>query len=103
LPSFKVSSLVSQPLSSFDTTFEKGVFGTYDGIGPIPNEDVVITSSTNTTGLLFSQVSQPLTQLRRIGLQIKQQRLRFAESRSTRGCAESGFAAGCEAGLRPAG
>ena len=75
LPSFKVSSLINQPLTTFDTTFEKGVFGTYDGIGPIPNEDTVITSSTNTTGLLISQVTQPLTQLRRIGLQIKQQQL----------------------------
>jgi outer membrane protein len=75
LPSFKVSSLVNQPLTTFDTTFEKGVFGTYDGIGSIPNEDTVITSSTNTTGLLVSQVTQPLTQLRRIGLQIKQQQL----------------------------
>ncbi|HKV33037.1 MAG TPA: TolC family protein [Pyrinomonadaceae bacterium] len=75
LPSFKVSSLVSQPLSTFDTTFEKGVFGTYPGIGSVPNEDTVITSSTNTTGLIVGQVSQPLTQLRRIGLQIKQQEL----------------------------
>ncbi|HKS09831.1 MAG TPA: TolC family protein [Pyrinomonadaceae bacterium] len=75
LPSFKVSSLVSQPLSTFDTTFEKGVFGTYQGIGSVPNEDTVITSSTNTTGLIVGQVSQPLTQLRRIGLQIKQQEL----------------------------
>jgi outer membrane protein len=75
LPSFKVSSMISQPLSSFETTFEKGVFGTYDGIGSVPNEDTVIASSTNTTGLIVSQVAQPLTQLRRIGLQIKQQRL----------------------------
>lgn len=75
LPSFKVSSLVSQPLSSFDTTFEKGIFGTYEGIGSVPNENTVITSSTNTTGLLISQVTQPLTQLRRIGLQIKHQEL----------------------------
>ena len=75
LPSFKVSSMISQPLSSFETTFEKGVFGTYDGIGSVPNEDTVITSSTNTTGLVVSQVAQPLTQLRRIGLQIKQQQL----------------------------
>lgn len=73
LPSFNVSSLVSQPLSSFDTTFEKGVFGTYEGLGSVPAEDTVITSSTNTTGLLISQVSQPLTQLHRIGLQIKHQ------------------------------
>jgi outer membrane protein TolC len=75
LPSFKVSSLISQPLSSFDTTFEKGVFGTYEGIGSVPNEDTVITSSTNPTGLIVSQISQPITQLRRIGLQIKQQQV----------------------------
>jgi outer membrane protein TolC len=75
LPSFKVSSLISQPLSSFDTTFEKGVFGTYPDIGPLPGEDTVITSSKNTTALIVGQVSQPLTQLRRIGLQIKQQQL----------------------------
>ena len=75
LPSFKLSSLVSQPLHSFDTTFEKGVFGTYPGIGPVPFEDTIIPSSTNTTALLHGQVAQPITQLRRIGLQIKQQEL----------------------------
>src|ERR1043166_7985052 len=61
LPAFKITSTISQPLSSFDTTFEKGVFGTYPGIGPVPNEDTVIKSSTNTTGLLIAQVTQPLT------------------------------------------
>jgi outer membrane protein TolC len=75
LPSFKISSLISQPLSTFDTKFEKGVFGTYEGIGSVPNEDVTISSSTNTTGLLVAQVTQPITQLRRINLQIKQQEL----------------------------
>lgn len=75
LPSFKVSSLISQPLSTFDTTFEKGVFGTYEGIGSMPNEDTIITSSTKPTGLLVSTVSQPLTQLRRIGFQIKHQQV----------------------------
>ena len=75
LPSFKISSLISQPLTSFDTEFEKGVFGTYESIGPVPNENVVIKSSTNPTGLLVAQVTQPITQLRRINLQIKQQEL----------------------------
>jgi outer membrane protein len=75
LPSFKITSTISQPLSSFDTTFEKGVFGTYPGIGPIPNEDTVIKSSTNTTGLFVAQVTQPITQLRRLGFQIKQKQL----------------------------
>ncbi|HEX4900457.1 MAG TPA: TolC family protein [Pyrinomonadaceae bacterium] len=75
LPSFKINSLISQPLSTFETNFAKGVFGTYAGIGPVPAEDTVITSSTNTTGLIIAQISQPITQLRRIGLQIKQQQI----------------------------
>jgi outer membrane protein len=72
LPSFKVTGLVSQPLTRFEQTFEKGVFGTFAGTGPIPNEDVTISSSRNPTALLNAQVSQPLSQLYRINLNIKQ-------------------------------
>jgi outer membrane protein len=75
LPQFKITSTISQPLSTFDTTFEKGVFGTYPGVGPVPNEDTVIQSSTNTSGLFIAQVTQPITQLRRLGFQIKQKQL----------------------------
>jgi outer membrane protein TolC len=75
LPSFKISSLVSQPLNSFDTKFERGVFGVYPGNVPVPLQDTAIKSSTNTTFLLHGQVTQPITQLRRINLQIKQQEL----------------------------
>ena len=75
LPSFKISSLVSQPFNSFDTVFERGVFGIYPGNVPVPLQDTVIKSSTNTTLLLTGQVTQPLTQLRRINFQIKQQKL----------------------------
>ena len=73
LPALKLTSLVSQPLSTFETRFEKGVFGTYPGIGPVPAETTFITSSTKPTALMLAQVTQPITQLRRIGLQIKQQ------------------------------
>ena len=66
-PGFKLSAGVSKPLTTFDTTFEKGVFGT------APNEDTVITSSTNPTAAIVGQLSQPLSQLHRIKLQIKQQ------------------------------
>ena len=75
LPSFKVSSLVLQPLNTIDTKFEKGVFGIYPGNVPVPLEDTVIKSPMNTTVLLQGQVTQPITQLRRIGYQIKQQEL----------------------------
>ena len=73
LPALKLTSLVSQPLSTFETRFEKGVFGTYPGIGSVPAETTFITSSTKPTALMLAQVTQPITQLRRIGLQIKQQ------------------------------
>jgi outer membrane protein TolC len=75
LPSFKISSLVSQPLNTIDTTFEKGVFGIYPGNVPVPLQDTIIKSSTNVTALLLGQMTQPITQLRRIGFQIKQQEL----------------------------
>jgi outer membrane protein TolC len=82
LPTFKLDSLVSQPLSTFDTHFDKGVFGTYPGIGPVPFEDTTITSSTKPTAVTLLQIAQPLTQLKRIGLQIKQQELQRQISQS---------------------
>ena len=75
LPNLKLTTLFSKPLTTFDTTFEKGIFGTFEGIGPIPAEDTLVESQTNVTGLVVAQVTQPVTQLRRIGLQIKQQEI----------------------------
>jgi outer membrane protein TolC len=75
LPSLKLNSVLSKPLSTFETNFEQGVFGTYPGIGPVPAENTSISSSTQPTALMIAQVSQPLTQLFRIGLQIKQQKV----------------------------
>lgn len=72
LPAFKLSAGLTKPLTTFDTTFEKGVFGTTPS-GPVPNEDTVITSSTNPTAAIVGQLQQPLSQLHRIKLQIKQQ------------------------------
>jgi outer membrane protein len=81
LPVFKLNAGVSKPLSTFDTTFEKGVFGTTPS-GPIPNEDTVITSSTNPTAAIIGQLQQPLSQLHRIKLQIKQQEMAGEISRA---------------------
>ncbi|MBV9929084.1 MAG: TolC family protein [Acidobacteria bacterium] len=75
LPSFKVTTLVSQPLTPFDLHFEKGVFGDIPGTGPIPNEDTTISSSMKPTMLLQGQVTQPLSQLHRINLNIRQAEL----------------------------
>ena len=72
LPGFNLNAGVAKPLTTFDTTFEKGVFGITPS-GPIPNEDTVITSSTHPTAAIVGQLVQPLSQLHRIKLQIKQQ------------------------------
>jgi outer membrane protein TolC len=76
LPVFKFNGGVAKPLSTFDTTFEKGVFG------PVPTEDTVITSTTDPTAAIVGQVQQPLSQLYRIKLQIKQQDMATEISRA---------------------
>ena len=75
LPSFKTTALISQPLTKFELTFEKGVFGTFPATGPIPSEDTTITSSMKPTALLTAQATQPISQLYRINLNIKQMEL----------------------------
>ena len=76
LPVFKFNAGVSKPLSTFDTTFEAGVFG------PVPTEDTVITSTTDPTAAIVGQIQQPLSQLHRIKLQIKQQEMATEISRA---------------------
>jgi outer membrane protein TolC len=87
-PGFKLTGGVSKPLTTFDTTFEKGVFGTFPGTGPVPNEDTVITSSTNPNAAVVAQLTQPLSQLHRIKLQIKQQETAGEISRAQLSTAE---------------
>lgn len=75
LPTFKVSTLVSQPLTRLEFSFEKGAFGNLPGTGPIPDERTTIRSSMTPTALVTGQLTQPLSQLYRINLNIKQAEL----------------------------
>jgi outer membrane protein len=72
LPEFKLNALGSQLLSSLDFKFEQGVFGNYPGIGPIPAKDSVISTPRRPTFIMVGQINQPLSQLYRIGLNLKQ-------------------------------
>ncbi len=65
-PSFNLYVLGSQQLTPIDFTFEKGVLGTFDEIGPVPAEDTNISTPLRPTGFVFSRVTQPLTSLVRI-------------------------------------
>ncbi|MCI0562055.1 MAG: TolC family protein, partial [Nitrososphaera sp.] len=73
LPAFKLYTLGSELLTQIDFLFERGVFGTFPGTGPIPAEDTTISTPQQPTALVIGQVTQPLSQLYRIGLGIQLQ------------------------------
>lgn len=71
LPVFDVQVSQSYFLTNSDYTFQKGVFGNYPGVGPIPGDDVKIPTVKGWDTLLSASVAQPLTQLYRIGLGVE--------------------------------
>ena len=71
LPSFETSVLGSQLLTPVDFSFPRGAFGEFPGVGPIPAADTNVTTPRRPNLFVSSQISQPLTQLIRINLNIR--------------------------------
>lgn len=71
LPAFETSFDVAQPLMPVSFAFPQGAFGVYPGVGPIPSTDMDVTSPMQPSLFASAQMTQPLTQLKRIGLGIK--------------------------------
>jgi outer membrane protein len=65
-PGISVYMLGAQQLRSFDFTLEKGVLGSYQGTGPLPDQDVHLKTPLEPTGVLMTKLSQPLSSLIRI-------------------------------------
>ena len=61
-------------LTSPSFTFKKGIFGTVDN-APSPSQDTHIKLSQGFTGYAMAQVAQPVTQLYKIHLAIREQEL----------------------------
>jgi outer membrane protein TolC len=76
LPNFSFEVIGSQQLTPIDFTFERGVFGTFPGIGPIPAEDTKLTTPLKPTAIFVTRVTQPLTKLFTINLNLKQLELK---------------------------
>jgi outer membrane protein TolC len=76
LPNISFEMLAAQQLTPINFTFERGVFGTYPGIGPIPGEDTKLSTPLKPTAIFITRVSQPLSQLYRTNLNLKQQKLK---------------------------
>src|SRR5262245_9978884 len=74
-PSMNVYALGSQLLTPVNFTFQKGAFGTFPGIGPVPATNTNIHTPLRPTFYGLMQVSQPLSQQYKIGLNIRQAKL----------------------------
>jgi outer membrane protein TolC len=71
LPALETTMLASQLLTPVDFSFPRGAFGDFPGIGPIPATDTDITTQRRPNVFLSSQVTQPLSKLVRINLNIQ--------------------------------
>lgn len=76
LPSFTFEVQGTQQLTPIDFTFERGAFGTYSGIGPIPSETTRLSTPLQPTAIFITRVSQPISKLHKINLNLKQLELK---------------------------
>src|SRR5216684_234157 len=74
-PRFDTYFLASELLTPLDFTIKSGTLGTFPATGPIPAKDSKIHTPARPVAITSATVTQPLTQLFRIDLSIKQQKL----------------------------
>jgi len=74
-PRFDTYFLGSELLTPLDFTIKSGTLGTFPATGPIPAKDSVIHTPARPVAIASVTVTQSLTQLLRIDLSIRQQRL----------------------------
>ncbi len=72
-PMLKVGVTGLYLLTPIELEFERGAFGTFTGIGPVPARDTTVRTSPGLRASVNASVAQPLSQLYRIGLGIEQQ------------------------------
>jgi len=73
IPQFDLDFLGLQTITPIEFRFDRGSLGLLPGGSPFPLQDVRIGSSRAPNALLTARVTQPLTQLHRIGLGVKLQ------------------------------
>ena len=71
LPGFQTEVSASQLVTPIDFSFPRGAFGDFPGTGPVPATDTNVTVSRQPTAYVSSQLSQPISRLFEIGLNIR--------------------------------
>ncbi len=79
-PEFDFSLYEAYHLTDEAYTFEKGVFGDFPIIGPIPPENTSIDTTPDFTTFITATASQPISQLYEISLLVKQREIQKAVS-----------------------
>ncbi|PYV64354.1 MAG: hypothetical protein DMG97_35105, partial [Acidobacteria bacterium] len=74
-PRFDTYLLASELLNPLDFTIPAGTLGTFPATGPIPAKESTIHTPARPVAITSVTVTQPLTQLLRIDLSIKEQKL----------------------------
>lgn len=70
-PKTSFYALGSEQLKPFNITIGAGTLGSYKGIGPIPAQDTKYSTPMVPTGFLVGRISQPLSSIYRIRLNLK--------------------------------
>ena len=74
-PVFKVYAHVGASLAPINLTVPKGTLGSYPSTGPIPGQDATIRTPQRATGLIYGSAAQPLSQLYKVALALKETRI----------------------------
>jgi outer membrane protein len=71
LPQASVEALGAQPITQLGVDFPAGAFGVFDGIGAVPAVDTRVTSPRRPLMLTQATLTQPISQLFKINLNVK--------------------------------
>jgi outer membrane protein TolC len=72
LPQFNAQVLAGIALTPINFTIPAGTLGTYPGLGPLPSADSKITTRRGMAGVIQASFTQPLSQLFKINLGVRQ-------------------------------
>jgi outer membrane protein len=75
LPQLSTYILAGAPLKPIDFAIPAGVLGTYPATGPIPAQSADIQTPQRMAALVYAAAAQPLSQLYKIGLAIRESKL----------------------------
>jgi outer membrane protein len=75
LPQLNAYILGGESLTPIDFTIPKGALGVYPSVGPIPAQSATISTPQNFNAFIYASATQPVTQLHKIGLAIRESRV----------------------------